>query len=80
MASPDVWKKQVLVSLWVTVKVQRKFFSRSTTSIQLNKGRFNAGYNLSVESSVLLLLMRDAGSKEFNIGVMSDDEVLDLFN
>ena len=52
--------------------------------IQLNKGRFNAGYNLSVESSVLLMAymtyMRDAGSKEFNIGVMSDDEVLDLFN
>jgi len=52
--------------------------------IQLNKGRFNVGYNLSVESSVLLMAymtyMRDAGSREFSIGVMSDDEVLDLFN
>ena len=42
------------------------------------------GYNMSVESSILLsaylIYMRDVGSKEFNIGVMSDDEVKGLFN
>ena len=51
--------------------------------IQLNKGRFNMGYNMSVESSILLhaylIYMRDAGEKEFDIGVMTDDEVLDMF-
>ena len=30
--------------------------------------------------SAYLIYMRDVGSKEFNIGVMSDDEVKDLFN
>lgn len=52
--------------------------------IQRNKGTFSTGYNLSVESSVLLsaylTYMRDTGSKEFNIGNMSDDEVRSLFN
>ena len=52
--------------------------------IQRNKGRFSTGYNMSVESSILLsaylTYMRDVGSKEFNIGVMTDDEVKDLFN
>ena len=51
--------------------------------IQRNKGQFSTGYNMSVESSILLsaylTYMRDVGSKEFNIGVMSDDEVKDLF-
>ena len=52
--------------------------------IQRNKGTYSVGYNLSVESSVLLsaylTYMRDIGSKEFNIGNMSDDEVKSLFN
>lgn len=52
--------------------------------IQLNKGKFSVGYNMSVESSILLqaymMYMRDAGAKEFNIGVMSDDELLELFD
>lgn len=52
--------------------------------IQLNKGKFNMGYNMSVESSILLqaylIYMREAGAKEFNIGVMTDDEVLELFD
>ena len=52
--------------------------------IQRNKGTYSVGYNLSVESSVLLsaylTYMRDTGSKEFNIGNMSDDEVKSLFN
>ena len=52
--------------------------------IQRNKGTYSVGYNLSVESSVLLsaylTYMRDTGSKEFNIGNMSDEEVKSLFN
>ena len=51
--------------------------------IQRNKGQFSTGYNMSVESSILLsaylTYMREVGSKEFNIGVMSDNEVKDLF-
>ena len=42
------------------------------------------GYNLSVESSQLmaayLTYMRDIGSKEFNIGNMTDTEIKSLFN
>ena len=42
------------------------------------------GYNMSVESSILLgaylIYMQEAGAKDFNIGVMTDDQVLDLFN
>jgi hypothetical protein len=52
--------------------------------IQRNKGKFMVGYNMSVESSILLsaylIYMRDVGATEFNIGVMSDDEVKGLFN
>lgn len=51
--------------------------------IQVNKGKFSVKYNMSVESSLLLTAyltyMRDVGSKEFQLGVMSDDEVKDLF-
>lgn len=51
--------------------------------IQRNKGKFSDGYNMSVESSVLLaaylVYMRDVGSREFNVGVMSDEEIKDLF-
>jgi hypothetical protein len=52
--------------------------------MQINKGQFNVGYNMSVESTILLqaylIYMREIGSKEFNVGVMSDDEVLELFD
>ena len=52
--------------------------------IQLNKGRFTVKYNMSVQSSLLLsaylTYMRDVGAKEFNLGVMSDDEVKNLFD
>lgn len=52
--------------------------------LQINKGMFSVGYNMSVETTILLqaylIYMRDLGSKEFNVGVMSDDEVLDLFD
>ena len=41
------------------------------------------GYNVSVVSSILfqayLIYMKEVGAEEFNIGVMSDSEVLDLF-
>ena len=52
--------------------------------IQRNKGKFAVGYNMSVESSILLsaylTYIKEAGSKEFNIGVMTDKEVEQLFN
>lgn len=51
--------------------------------IQRNKGMFSVGYNMSVESSILLsaylTYMQDTGAKEFNIGIMSDEEVIKLF-
>ena len=51
--------------------------------IQRNKGTYSVGYNLSVESSVLLsaylTYMRDTGFKEFNIRNMSDEELESLF-
>ena len=49
--------------------------------IQRNKGRFSVGYNISHQSAALLsaylLYMRKVGSKEFAIGVMSDEELKD---
>ena len=52
--------------------------------MQINKGQFSVGYNMSVESTILLqaylIYMRDLGAKEFNVGVMSDAEVLELFD
>ena len=52
--------------------------------IQRNKGTYSVGYNLSVESSVLLsaylTYMRDTGFKEFNMRNMSDAEIESLFN
>ena len=51
--------------------------------MQRNKGTYSVGYNLSVESSVLLsaylTYMRDTGFKEFNIRNMSDEELESLF-
>ena len=51
--------------------------------IQRNKGTYSVGYNLSVESSVLLsaylTYMRDTGFKEFNMRNMSDEEIESLF-
>jgi len=39
---------------------------------------------MSVESSILLsahlTYMRDVGAKEFKVGIMSDEEVIKLFN
>ena len=50
---------------------------------EINKGTYCVGYNLCVESSVLLsaylTYMRDIGFKEFNIRNMSDEELESLF-
>ena len=55
----------------------------TAVKIQRNKGQISSVYNMSIESSILLsaylTYMRDVGSKEFNIGIMSDDDVKDLF-
>ena len=52
--------------------------------MQLNKGQFSVGYNMSVESTILLqaylIYMRDIGSSEFNVGVMSDEAILEMFD
>ena len=51
--------------------------------IQRNKGKYSIGYNFSVESAILLAgyldYMVDVGSREFNVGTMTDKEVEDLF-
>ena len=75
-------KKKGIMSTEIVFQV----YEDGSTSgrIQRNKGTYSVGYNLSVESSVLLsaylTYMRDTGSKEFNIGNMSDEEVKSLFN
>ncbi|MDB9776891.1 hypothetical protein OAB63_03930, partial [Alphaproteobacteria bacterium] len=52
--------------------------------IQRNKGLFSTGYNLSVESTILmysyLIYMKEVGALEFKSGSMSDDQVESLFN
>ena len=68
-----------------TVVVFQIYEDGSTAGrIQRNKGQYVVGYNMSVESSILLgaylIYMQEAGAKDFNIGVMTDDQVLDLFN
>ena len=51
--------------------------------IQRNKGLFSMGYNLSVESTVLLssylIYMKEIGAREFRTGSMSETEIEDLF-
>ena len=51
--------------------------------IQRNKGLFSTGYNLSVESTVLLssylIYMKEIGAREFRTGSMSETEIEDLF-
>lgn len=74
-------KKQGISSTEVVFQVYED--GSTAGRIQRNKGRFSVGYNMSVESSILLsaylLYMKDVGAKEFNIGVMTNDEVKDLF-
>jgi len=55
----------------------------TATSIRRNKGRFAKGYNLSVESGLLLAAyasyMNELGSKEFFAATVSDAELDSLF-
>lgn len=50
---------------------------------QINKGAYSFGYNLSVESSILLtaylVFMEEIGEKEYNAKSMSDEQILELF-
>ena len=75
-------KKQGISSTEVVFQVYED--GSTAGRIQRNKGKFMVGYNMSVESSILLsaylIYMRDVGAKEFNIGVMTDEEVEGLFN
>ena len=70
----------------VSTEILFQVYENGSTAgrIQRNKGTFSIGYNLSVESSQLmaayLTYMRDIGSKEFNIGNMTDTEIKSLFN
>ena len=51
----------------------------TSTKIQQNKGKFQSGYNVSVESGLLLSAysdyMMDIGSKEFIAATMTDEEL-----
>lgn len=55
----------------------------TSTKIQQNKGKFQSGYNVSVESGLLLSAysdyMMDIGSKEFIAATMTDEELDDEF-
>ena len=56
----------------------------TSTKIQQNKGKFQSGYNVSVESGLLLSAysdyMMDIGSKEFIAATMTDEELDAEFN
>ncbi len=55
----------------------------TAAKVQRNKGTFSAGYNLSVESALVLSayldFMHEVGEKEFSLGTMTDDEMDALF-
>ena len=74
-------KKTGVMSTEIVFKVYED--GSTAGRIQRNKGTYSVGYNLSVESSVLLsaylTYMRDIGFKEFNIRNMSDEELESLF-
>ena len=82
---PDGFCKEKKQGISSTEVVFQIYEDGSTAGrVQRNKGKFVVGYNMSVESSILLsaylMYMRDVGAQEFNVGVMTDDEVKDLFN
>jgi len=60
-------------------------YEDTTTSgrIQRNKGMYSVGYNVSVDSTLLLVAymtyMGKIGWKEFNVATMTDDEIDSLF-
>ncbi len=74
-------KKQGVFSTEVVFQIYED--GSTAGRIQRNKGKFIIGYNMLVESSILLsaylIYMLDVGMPEFNIGVMSDDEVKGFF-
>ena len=75
-------KKQGVTSTEIIFQV----YEDGSTSgrIQRNKGLFSIGYNLSVESTILmssyLVYMQEVGAQEFKSGSMSDEQVESLFN
>ena len=77
----NVKEKQGVVSTEILFQIYEN--GSTAGRIQRNRGTFVNGYNLSVESSLLmaayLTYMRDIGIKEFNLGNMTDDDVRDLF-
>ena len=74
-------KKQGVVSTEILFQIYEN--GSTAARIQRNRGTFVNGYNLSVESSLLmaayLTYMRDIGVKEFNLGNMTDDDLRELF-
>ena len=74
-------KKQGVVSTEILFQIYEN--GSTAGRIQRNRGTFVNGYNLSVESSLLmaayLTYMRDIGIREFNLGNMTDDELRDMF-
>ena len=70
----------------VSTEILFQVYENGSTAgrIQRNKGTFSIGYNMSVESSLLmaayLTYMRDIGAKEFNLGNMSDQQIRSLFD
>ena len=75
-------KKQGVTSTEIIFQV----YEDGSTSgrIQRNKGLFSIGYNMSVESTILmssyLVYMQEVGAQEFKSGSMSDEQVESLFN
>ena len=75
-------KKQGVTSTEIIFQV----YEDGSTSgrIQRNKGLFSVGYNMSVESTILmssyLVYMQEVGAQEFKSGSMSDEQVESLFN
>lgn len=55
----------------------------TAAKIQRNKGSFSSSYNFSIKSAMLLVAymeyMADIGSREFNAGSMTDDELDAIF-
>lgn len=55
----------------------------TAAKVQRNKGSFASGFNFSIESSMLLVAyleyMAEVGSREFNAGSLTNDELNEMF-
>jgi hypothetical protein len=55
----------------------------TAAKVQRNKGRFASSFNFSIKSSMLLVAyleyMAEIGSREFNAGSLTDDELNEMF-